>query len=156
LNSIHFIDNSVKSLLLVLLPRAVTRRREEHLMISILFPTTWLALVMPVLLVAGISSLGIIDVTTEQVLTFSQLAKRLPRRRRDRPTSASTIHRWRCPGVRGVRLEAIRLGGAWCTSLEAFQRFCEALTNRATPNTPQAGIRCNDAQIEQQLDDFGI
>jgi hypothetical protein len=41
----------------------------------------------------------------------------LPRKRRDRPVHASTVHRWRHPGVNGVRLEAVRIGGSWCTSL---------------------------------------
>jgi hypothetical protein len=69
-----------------------------------------------------------INVSSEQLLTLSQLAKRLPRRRRDRPIHASTIHRWRHPGVRGVRLECIRIGGAWHTSVQAFQRFCDRLS----------------------------
>ncbi len=81
-----------------------------------------------------------INVSSEQLLTLSQLAKRLPRRRRDRPIHPSTIHRWRQPGVRGVRLECIRVGGAWHTSVEAFQRFCDRLSMPdavASKNTPQ-------------------
>jgi len=69
-----------------------------------------------------------IDVAREQLLTFADLARRLPRRRRGRPVHTSTIHRWRSPGIRSVRLEAVRIGGAWHTSWEAFTRFCEALT----------------------------
>lgn len=28
-----------------------------------------------------------------------------------------------------IRLERVRKGGRWCTSREAYNRFCEALTN---------------------------
>jgi hypothetical protein len=75
-----------------------------------------------------------IDVEQEQLVSFSALAKSLPRRRRDRPVHVSTIHRWRRPGLRGVRLEAIRVGGAWHTTREAFARFCERLTAAETGN----------------------
>ncbi len=71
---------------------------------------------------------GVISVANEQLLTLSQLAKRLPRHRNDRPVHPSTCHRWRSPGVRGVRLECLRIGGIWHTSWQAFQRFCERLT----------------------------
>ncbi|MEK6236566.1 MAG: DUF1580 domain-containing protein [Planctomycetales bacterium] len=57
----------------------------------------------------------------------------------------STIHRWRDPGLRGVRLEAIRIGGAWHTSMEAFQRFCEALTELKSPSSADAETDVEDA-----------
>jgi hypothetical protein len=69
-----------------------------------------------------------IKIDEEQVITFPGLASSLPRRRRNRPVHVSTIHRWRDPGLRGIRLEAVRIGGAWHTSWEAFSRFCERLT----------------------------
>ena len=72
--------------------------------------------------------LGMIDVGSEPLITLSQLARLLPRRRKDRPTAPSTVHRWRAPGLRGVRLECIRVGGAWCTTLKAFEDFCARLS----------------------------
>lgn len=42
--------------------------------------------------------------------------------------SQATIHRWRLEGVRGVRLEAIKIGGTFHTSIEALERFVSALT----------------------------
>ena len=69
-----------------------------------------------------------IDPTNEQLITFKALAERLPRRRRNRPVSISSIFRWRQRGIKGIRLDAIRIGGAWHTSLEAFKRFTAALT----------------------------
>ena len=52
-------------------------------------------------LAASAAVCGVINVGTEQLLTLSQLAKRLPRHRNDRPVHPSTCHRWRRPGVRG-------------------------------------------------------
>src|SRR5690606_18271260 len=71
-----------------------------------------------------------IDITQETLITFAEVARALPRRRRGRPVHVSTIHRWRSPGLRGVHLEAMRVGGAWCTTWEAFARFSSQLTAR--------------------------
>lgn len=76
--------------------------------------------------------------THEDLITFPQLAKRLPRRRRGRPVAVSTVGRWRYPGVKGVRLEAVRLGGAWVTSVQAFDRFVARTTAAASGDTCSA------------------
>lgn len=69
-----------------------------------------------------------INLASEHVLSFLTLAARLPAGRRGRRVNVSTIHRWRLRGLRGCRLEAIRIGGRWVTSLEAAQRFFDALS----------------------------
>ncbi len=69
-----------------------------------------------------------IDTLTESVLTFSQAADELPRRRRGRKTHVSTLYRWATAGCRGVVLETIQIGGSRCTSREALQRFFERLS----------------------------
>ena len=69
-----------------------------------------------------------IDVRTERPVTLAHLVKQLPPRRSERPVHPATAHRWRNPGLRGLRLECIRVGGRWHTSMEAFQRFCEQLS----------------------------
>ncbi len=69
-----------------------------------------------------------IDILGEKLVSFRQIAASLPTRRRNRPIAVSTIYRWRRPGLRGVRLDAVRIGGAWHTSWEAFARFCEQMT----------------------------
>lgn len=107
---------------------------------------------------SGVLLLGLIDVNVEHILTFAQLARRVPRRRRDRPVHVSTIHRWRDPGLHGVRLEAVRVGGGWVTSLEAYQRFVESLTMNAMDEAEEAQARNNDtnAEVEQQLKELGF
>lgn len=112
---------------------------------------------------AAFALVGVVSVADERVLTLSQLARRLPRSRNDRPVHPSTIHRWRHPGVRGVRLECLRIGGIWHTSLEALQRFCERLS--AEPGVPATGLHGNPTataaesaqqdRIEQRLRDMG-
>ncbi|MEZ6126637.1 MAG: DUF1580 domain-containing protein [Planctomycetaceae bacterium] len=72
-----------------------------------------------------------IDVNEETIITFSQLARSLPCRRNHRPVHVATIHRWRSRGLKGIRLESVKVGGAWHTSQEAFARFTARLTAHA-------------------------
>lgn len=95
-----------------------------------------------------------IDIQQEQLVSFRELARALPRRRRDRPLHISTVHRWRSRGLNGVRLEAVRVGGQWNTSWEAFRRFCDRLTTlHAGPGqqpAPQHGCHePSDATLRQ-------
>jgi Protein of unknown function (DUF1580) len=69
-----------------------------------------------------------IDSQYEHIVTFSQAADDLPRRRRGRKTHISTLYRWATVGCRGVVLETIQIGATRCTSLEALQRFFERLS----------------------------
>lgn len=71
------------------------------------------------------------DLLSESLLSAPEAARRVPPTRLDRPTHVSTIIRWITHGVRGVRLEAVRLGGRWVTSVEALDRFAAALTAQA-------------------------
>jgi Protein of unknown function (DUF1580) len=96
-----------------------------------------------------------IDLIHENVVSFTELARRLPRRRQGSPTHVSTLHRWRLNGLKGVRLQAIRLGGAWATSMEAYQRFCDALTEKTErdPKTERARAGAHQERTEQLLSD---
>ena len=98
-----------------------------------------------------------IDLANEQVVTFTELARRLPRRRGGRPTHVSTIHRWRQRGLSGVRLAAARCGAIWVTTWQAYQRFVDALTAVASTD-PGAGATppAADERTERALDDLGI
>src|SRR5262245_55601688 len=69
-----------------------------------------------------------IDLQNETVISLTQAAKALP------PVDGKRIHvstlwRWARKGVRGVRLEHIRLGHRVCTSLQALSRFAQALAD---------------------------
>src|SRR5215471_407670 len=74
-----------------------------------------------------------IDLRNETILSLAAAARNLPPGRRGRPVTLSCILRWVLDGVRlksgqKVRLEAVRLGGRWITSMEALQRFAIAQT----------------------------
>jgi hypothetical protein len=68
-----------------------------------------------------------IDIATETLLSLRDAAARIPSSRGGRPTHAATIFRL----IQDRKLEGIRLGGRWVTSLEALQRYAEAETRAA-------------------------
>ncbi len=94
-----------------------------------------------------------IDVQREELLTLNQAAVRFPGNA-GQPLSYGTIHRWVTAGVKGVRLEASRLGGRWITSMEAIQRFTERLTTQQLD--PPAVPRFNHSARERLRREHGI
>jgi Protein of unknown function (DUF1580) len=91
----------------------------------------------------------------------------LPVRRAGRPIHAATWHRWAIKGLRGVRLETIRVGGTRCTSLAAIERFFQALTaatpraclsisKNATTNQPAAATARDLKAMEEELVAHGL
>jgi hypothetical protein len=92
-----------------------------------------------------------IDPLTEQTIPLAEAARRLPRLRAGRPVAPATLWRWAAHGLRGVRLETVRLGGTNCTSVEAFRRFFAALGGAPAP-VPAAPAPV----VEAELDRVGI
>jgi hypothetical protein len=111
---------------------------------------------------------SVANLLTETTISLSQAARRLPSFRNDRPVSPATIWRWDSEGVRlpngtRLRLEAVRLGGRWITSVESLTRFSERQTQAQTPShEPPLSIRTpgqiNTAseRAEKQLEEIGI
>jgi hypothetical protein len=108
-----------------------------------------------------------IDVSQEQLLRISEVAKLAGRGRGGRPINFSTIWRWILRGCRApdgsiVRLDALKVGGHLCSSVQAFQRFCEQLSpdfNAAlvVPNVRTARQRQrSSARASRNLDRIGI
>ena len=64
-----------------------------------------------------------IVVGEEQLIPLREVPRYLPPRPSGKRVHISACYRWISRGVRGVRLEAIRIGGTTYTSLEALQRF---------------------------------
>ena len=65
-----------------------------------------------------------IDIDNEELLTLGAAANRLPHGRAGKSVHVATLHRWASRGgVRGVRLETVRIGGIRYTSAEALERF---------------------------------
>ena len=98
-----------------------------------------------------------IDLASEKVLTLNDATQHLPRRRGGKRPHISTLIRWSERGVRGIRLEVIRVGGTLCTSLEALQRFCDRLTTGVDAPAPTTRRRRREiAKAEQALSEAGI
>lgn len=69
-------------------------------------------------------------VLSESILTIPQARVELANITGQRPDRA-TLHRWILRGVRGVRLEACRVGPSWITSVEALNRFVVRVTDKS-------------------------
>ncbi|QJW94602.1 DUF1580 domain-containing protein [Frigoriglobus tundricola] len=109
-------------------------------------------------ILTSVVSLHVLDLVNEEVVTFAELARRLGRRRANRPTHVATIHRWRLRGLNGVRLAAAKSGGIWVTTVQAYQRFVDAITQAASPEAkPPAGTpRASADQTDRSLDALGL
>ena len=71
-----------------------------------------------------------IDILSEHLVPIRDAAKLLPRQSTGKRVHISAVYRWIDPGLRGVQLESIKIGGTTYTSTEALQRFGE---RRSTP-----------------------
>jgi len=92
-----------------------------------------------------------IDISLEEVFSLTEATKRLPCRRKGVRPNVATLYRWSQVGCRGVRLETICVGATRCTSIEALQRFFDALTAAAEHrpvSPPSRQTRQRRAQIE--------
>jgi hypothetical protein len=79
-----------------------------------------------------------IDISTETVVSLTEATRQLPKRRAGKRPNVATLYRWTNDGCRGVRLEYVMVGGTRCTSLDALQRFFDALTSVAESERPAA------------------
>jgi hypothetical protein len=110
-------------------------------------------------------AITMIDIANEQIISLKAAAKMLPSGRRGRPVNHATIFRWILDGVCSpsgeiVRLDAVRMGGRWITSVQALQRFVEAqtpdLSRRQALPRPLAQRRRAAKKAEEELKKLGI
>jgi hypothetical protein len=102
-----------------------------------------------------------IDLKSETVIRLADCPAYLPKAPSGRRLHKNALYRWVRAGVRGVRLEAISVGGILCTSVEALQRFCDALTAQEFPNLvspPQTSRQRQraSAAAEKELEAAGL
>ena len=104
-----------------------------------------------------------INSTDETIISLTDAAKELPRRRGGKRPHIATLYRWTTSGCRGVQLEYVQIGGTRCTSREALARFFERLTLasqgqphdsqcRRTPRQQAAASK----RAEIELDNLGL
>ncbi len=83
-----------------------------------------------------------IDLNNETIGSLSEIARLLPpyQGRRLHP---STLWRWSSKGLKGVRLETLRLGGRILCSVEAVTRFAAKLAelDQQSRDDPPAEVR---------------
>ncbi len=97
------------------------------------------------------------NLLTEKLITFTQAVRHnLPHLRADRPVSPSTLWRWASAGLKGIRLETVKIGGATCTSVEALERFFAALNNAPVPEKPNQTKQEHEHAVERELGERGI
>lgn len=68
-----------------------------------------------------------IHIHEEQLMRLGEVSTDLPRRN-GKKIHTSTVWRWTRRGLRGIRLETLRIGGTTYTSKEALQRFANQLS----------------------------
>lgn len=73
-----------------------------------------------------------IDLLTEQLISIHEVPKFVPAQPNGRRVHISSCYRWISRGVRGVKLEVLRIGGRCYTSVEALQRFFDQLSQPVT------------------------
>jgi len=100
-----------------------------------------------------------IDMSCETLVPLSQVPKLLPPRSNGKRLHISAVYRWAQRGVRGVKLESIRIGGTTYTSREALQRFAEGNHTPSqavrTPASPTRRRRRAKAATQRVQEIFG-
>ncbi len=77
-------------------------------------------------------------------------------RRPGRPINRSTIERWVMQGVRGAKLEAVRVGTTRFTSDNAIRQFFNALNGVQPGTATPAQAKREHAAAERELAAAGI
>ena len=81
-----------------------------------------------------------IDLEHDELIPVGELV----RRRLGKRLSPATLWRWRLKGVGGVRLEAVRVGGVWCTTPAAFADFIRRQTAAALSRHDEGDVERSD------------
>ncbi len=95
-----------------------------------------------------------IEIANEQLVPIRDVPKRLPPRSNGRRIHISAVYRWAQRGVRGMKLDTVKIGGTTYTSIEALQRFAGRqllgpLDQPSTTTTPAARRRQIEAAAKQ-------
>ncbi len=69
-----------------------------------------------------------IDITSEQLILFSELPKHLPPQPSGKKIHLSACYRWKNQGLVGIRLATVFVAGNRYTSAEALNRFWAEVT----------------------------
>jgi hypothetical protein len=76
-----------------------------------------------------------LSISDDNLIPLSQVPRLFPPRANGKTVHISAVYRWAQRGVRGVRLETLKVGGTSYTSMDAVQRFAEELTRASRPTS---------------------
>ena len=81
-----------------------------------------------------------IELSSETLIPIREAPRHLPKRPNGKRIHISACYRWISRGVRGVRLDSIKIGGSTYTSIEALQRFANRLSGRSNASRPRVEV----------------
>lgn len=91
-----------------------------------------------------------IDTAMENLVPLRDVPRCLPPRPSGKRLHISAVYRWTLRGVKGIRLETVKIGGTTYTSREAIQRFSERLSGAdSVPDVVNPVSRARQRQLEQ-------
>jgi hypothetical protein len=90
-----------------------------------------------------------IELAKETLIPIRDVPRRLPPRPNGKRVHISAVYRWTQRGIRGLVLEAVRIGGTTYTSCEALQRFAQELSAAESLNH---GAGASRPRRRQELD----
>lgn len=95
-----------------------------------------------------------IEIGTEELVSLRDVPKLLPAKGNGKRIHISAVYRWVQRGIKGIRLEVIRIGGTSYTSREALQRFASPRGGvQAEPSVNYSALRRRQIEAaEKQLD----
>jgi Protein of unknown function (DUF1580) len=94
-----------------------------------------------------------IHISHETLIPLREAPRHLPCRPDGKRVHISAFYRWVSVGVRGVRLESLKVGGTTYTSLEALQRFAVQLSRpEPTSSGPSQRSRDRAIAVSQRLE----
>lgn len=94
-----------------------------------------------------------ITIGQDQLITLRDAAKQIP----GKSLHYETVRRWATIGIRGQRLETVRIGGRVCTTMNAIRDFVTLLSAPAavaipvTHNEQQLRAKASMALLEAEL-----
>lgn len=97
-----------------------------------------------------------IDPLAGGLLTLAQAVRLFPSRRRDSRLAISTLWRWATRGLRGTRLEVIKVGGVTYTTATAVRDFIERTNSAAGSQQSHSSPSLRSRRAVVDLDRFGI
>lgn len=89
-----------------------------------------------------------IDTASETLVPVNEVPRLLPCRSTGKKIHISAIYRWAQRGIRGVRLDVVRIGGTSYTSREALQRFAEGISSQPGHDDDTPTPRARQREVE--------